>query len=336
MKRKRQVTIEDVANGAGVSTATVSRVLNGVKNKASAATRARVLQTVGELEYRPVRVGRALSMMQSPTVALLTPDTNNAFYASIADAVQTALNSTGKAMILCNTREQPALQDAYIEEMRSHLVSGIALLGAVPSPGLEHALADDIPFVFVNRRSPFPGANGFVGINNYAAGGDIARYFIGRGYNRLAAIRGPMTSSASRDRFEGFRDVLDAAGMTLAPDYICDSDLTIQSGYRQAAKLLVGRHRPRAIFCGNDPVAYGVYRLCGELGLRVPDDIALFGFDDNPLNEWLAPWLSTVHVPAVELGQRVAELLSGSRPSFDAQQITERLVPYRLIIRSSA
>ena len=159
-------TIGDVARTAGVSTATVSRILNGVPNKASEETARRVQAAVEQLSYRPVQAGRSLSKMRSAVIALLTPDNRNAFYASIADAVQRGISATGNAMTLCNTREDPVSQDAYIEEMRSHLVSGVVLLGAVRTPGLERLLDDGPPVVFVNRKCPVEGQNPFIGIDN--------------------------------------------------------------------------------------------------------------------------------------------------------------------------
>lgn len=334
--RRKKPTIDDVAQRAGVSVATVSRILNGVKNKASTHTRERVLDAIAELHYRPVRVGRALSMMQSPLVALLTPDTTNAFYASIADGVQAAINATGNAMILCNTREDPVTQDAYIEEMQSHLVSGIALLGAVETPGLERVLDEGPPVVFVNRKCPFDRDSIFVGIDNYGAGRAVADYFISRNYRSCAALHGPLNSSASRERFYGFRDGLGRAGIILEDRYVLGAELTIESGYRQASRLFDNGGRPRAVFSGNDPIAYGAYRRCRELGLRVPEDVALFGFDDNPLNEWLAPWLSTVHVPYAEFGAKVAEIFRKILSNRVAEVPKQTLVPHRLVIRSSA
>ncbi|HET7315250.1 LacI family DNA-binding transcriptional regulator [Salinisphaera sp.] len=328
-------TIGDVARAAGVSTATVSRILNGVPNKATDITAQRVHDAVEKLRYRPVQAGRSLSMMRSAVVALLTPDNRNAFYASIADAVQRGISATGNAMTLCNTREDPASQDAYIEEMRSHLVSGIVLLGAVRTPGLERLLDDGPPVVFVNRKCPVDSDSPFVGIDNYGAGRDVARYFLDKGYVDCAALHGPCMSSASRERFEGFRDAMAAAGAALAGDRIVECDLTIESGYRQSQRLFERGQAPRAVFCGNDPIAYGLHRRCQELKFRVPDDIAIFGFDDNPLNEWLAPWLSTVHVPLEELGRQVSDvmrrLLEGSN------EVPARTVlAHTLTIRSSA
>ncbi len=325
-----------VAERAGVSVATVSRILNGIKNKASDDTRERVLRAVSELNYRPLQVGRSLSKMESPLIALLVPDTNNAFYASIADAVQSAINTTGNAMILCNTREDPLLQDAYLEEMQSHLVSGIALLGAVESPGLKRLLDEGPPTIFVNRKCPFNRESVFVGIDNYAAGFAVAEYFISRGLRRCAVLHGPLKSSASLERFCGFRDGVGAAGIILEDRYVLSTELTIESGYRQAVRLFDSGVLPQAVFCGNDPIAYGAARRCRELGLKVPEDVALFGFDDNPLNEWLAPWLSTVHVPCDEFGANVANIFRKVIANRAAEVPRQILVPFCLAIRSSA
>lgn len=328
-------TIGDVARSAGVSTATVSRILNGVPNKASEETARRVQAAVDDLGYRPLQAGRSLSRMRSAVIALLTPDNRNAFYASIADAVQRGISATGNAMTLCNTREDPVSQDAYIEEMRSHLVSGIVLLGAVRTPGLERLIADGPPVVFVNRKCPVDSASPFIGIDNYAAGRDVARYFLDKGYRDCAALHGPSSSSASRERFEGFRDAMATAGAALPAERVVECDLTIESGYRESRRLFERGGAPRAVFCGNDPIAYGLHRRCQELEFAVPDDVAIFGFDDNPLNEWLAPWLSTVHVPLEELGRQVSHVMSRLLDGDTAVPV-RTVLPHTLTIRSSA
>lgn len=333
--KSKKPTIQDVAEVAGVSTATVSRILNGIPNRASDETVARVRKAVADIGYRPVQVGRSLSTMRSALVALLTPDNRNAFYASIADAIQRTLNATGNAMILCNTREDPGAQDEYIDEMLSHLVSAVVMLGAVDTPGLRRLIDEEYPVVFVNRRCPVGSGGPFVGIDNYAAGREIARYFIQKGYKDCAALHGPLFSTASEERFQGFKQGLREAGIELCKNHIAECELSMESGYERSAHLFESRKIPRAIFCGNDPIAYGVYRRCCELGFRVPDDIALFGFDDNPLNEWLAPWLSTIHVPVAELGEKVGQLVCAllSGRQLEAQMSH---VPYRMVIRTSA
>jgi LacI family transcriptional regulator len=239
-------------------------------------------------------------------------------------------------MLLCNTNEEPERQDDYLIEMRAHMVRAIILFGAIRTPTLERFVADGEPILFVLRECPVTGGGPFIGIDNYAAGRDVASHFVDKGYRPCGVVHGPLSSSASRGRFEGYRDRMADLGQPLAPGHIMPGDLSFEAGYRQAAALMEDRPRMRAIFCGNDVMAYGAYRYCFERGLRVPEDVALFGFDDNPLNKWLAPWLSTIHVPQQDFGPAVREILghlwSGKR--FEAPPRV--ILPYELVLRTSA
>lgn len=331
MSTRKKPTLADVAHAAGVSTATVSRVVNGTSDKVSKTTRKRIIKRIQELEYEPMRIGRALSRMESEMIALLTPDTRNAFYASIADGLEQAISASGKAMILCHTREDPELQDRHLREMLSHGVAGIALLGAVPSTGLAKAMESQTPLVFVNRKCPFGAGYAFVGIDNYNAGHDVARHFLSHNYHPAAIIHGPLNSSASLERYEGFRDAMQIASQPLAQEFVLAGELSMESGYRAATHLLERDKQPRAVFCANDSIAYGVYHRCQELGLSSPADIALFGFDDNPYNAWLAPWLSTVAVPCEAMGRQTAKTLVTGQA-----KPRQYLLPYKLKLRNSA
>lgn len=308
--------------------------MNGVSRKASTETVERVLRAADELGYRPAHPGRALRTKQTRLVALLVPDITNAFYAAIAQSIELSLAGHDHAMILCNTDENPTAQDRYLAEMQAHRVRGIALLGAVATPGLALAVQRTTPILFVNRKPP--GGNGvFVGIDNYAAGQAVARHFLEYGYADCAAIHGPLWSTASRARFEGYRDTLRGAGVALKPSRMQEAALTMEDGLRAAQEMLAGSPRPRAIFCGNDQIAYGVFRHCRALSLRVPQDIALFGFDDNPFNEWLAPWLSTIHVPHQEFGPSVLEAFQRLWEPQNGQPPSDILLNYSLMLRGS-
>lgn len=332
----QRVRIGDVARKAGVSISTVSRVVNGVANKVSEETLRHVRAVIADMDYRPARVGRALRTAQTQLVALLIPDTANSFYAAIASSIEAAMSDTGHSMILCNTGEDPEVQDHYLDEMEAHTVRGVALLGAVDSPGLRKMAKRKLPIVFVNRKPPAGIYGPFVGIDNRRAGRDIARHFLERGFRPCAAIHGPLTSSASRERFEGYRDMLKEGGAPLEPRFVRGAQLSMQSGYDNAAALLSDDRKPRAIFCGNDLIAYGAFRRCNELGLKVPDDVALFGFDDNPLNEWIAPWLSTIHVPYAEIGAAVSEEMQRLwQMKTSPKRVATRLLPYQIKLRSS-
>jgi LacI family transcriptional regulator len=273
-------------------------------------------------------------MGQTKLVALLIPDISNAFYSAIARSIESALRARDHTMILCNTNEDPGLQDFYLEEMQSHHVRGIALLGAVDSPELQRVLSDGLAIAFVNRKPP-QGGGVFVGIDNYAAGQAVAAHFLRQGFRDCAVIRGPQYSSASRERFEGFVSALTQAGAPPARENIVDGGLSIEGGYAAARGLLHAKGTPRAIFCANDLVAYGVFRRCQELGLEVPRDLAIFGFDDNPLNEWVAPWLSTVHIPYDAVGAAVTDALARLWAGDGNADVVE-LLPFSLILRGSA
>lgn len=330
----RSIGIQAVAERAGVSIATVSRVLNGIKSKANEETEARVRLAADELGYRPAHAGRALRLRQTKLVALLIPDISNAFYAAIAGSIESSLRARDHTMILCNTNEDPRLQDFYLEEMQAYHVRGIALLGAVDSPGLAAALADKLPIAFVNRKPPC-GGGVFVGIDNHAAGRAVASHFLSRGYRDCAVIHGPLHSSASRERFEGFLSALREAGAAPAGPNIVSGGLSLEGGYAAARLLLKAERHPRAIFCANDLVAYGLFRRCRELGLAVPRDIAVMGFDDNPLNDWVAPWLSTVHIPYDAFGIAVTEALVRIWDGAGEPEAAEPL-PFSLRLRGSA
>jgi LacI family transcriptional regulator len=329
----RRATIADVARAAGVSVATVSRIVNGQVSRFAPETVERVRAASAALAYRPAEAGRALRTQQSRIVALLVPDAANEFCAAVAGSLETALRPLGLAMMLCNTGDEAGRQDDYLAAMRSHGARAIVLLGAVDSPGLRGLLAQRFPLVFVNRRPPKGMQGHFVGVDDYAAGRAIADELVRRGRRHCAALHGPRSSTTSASRLQGFLDRLEEHGLAVPPERLRETRLTIEEGYRQAVALLDGGQPPDAIFCGNDLIAYGAHRRCRELGLEVPADLLLFGFDDNPRNPWLAPWLSTVHVPVEQFGPAIAELIDGMAARRERGEVSNLLLPFALVVR---
>jgi LacI family transcriptional regulator len=333
---QRRPKVIDVARRAGVSVATVSRVLNGKDTaRFSGETADRVWAVARELNYSPSELGRSLRTAKSRAAALLVPDATNGFCADVASSLETTLREAGMSMLLCNTAESPERQDDYLEQVISRGISAVVLLGAVESPGLLRIAKTDTPVVFVNRRPPDPVKGHFVGIDNRSAGAAVAEHFVARGYKDCAVIHGPQRYAASAERLAGFRAKLKEHGIKLPASRQIESALTSEAGHEQAQALLASAKPPRAVFCGNDSIAYGVYRAAAEAGLDVPRDLAIFGFDDNRLNQWLAPWLSTVHVPVQDFGPAIAEILQERREGA-AQSPATVLLPYTLVIRDSA
>jgi LacI family transcriptional regulator len=323
------VSISEVAQHAGVSIATVSRVINGVANKASAQTTLRVQKAIEELGYRPLGAGRALRRGESRLVAVLAANLANPSMAAMAAAAEVALRGAGYVMVLCDTHEQPELQDEYLLEMRAQYARGLVLLGAVDSPVLRRFLASGEPLVFVNRRSPVPSpGERFVGIDNLAAGEAVAHWMVGQNFKTVAIIHGRLSSSATAQRVTGFTQALSGYGLKLPRARIQTADGTehLQIGYAGMSRLLAQATPPQAVFCTSDLMAYGANRRAAESGMQGGRDIALVGFDDNPLNPWVTPWLHAVRVPYGQYGPAIVTALTGTAR-------LDIILPHELVIR---
>jgi LacI family transcriptional regulator len=320
------VTIAHVAEMAGVSIATVSRVINGVANRAGAETSARVWAAARSLGYRPASAGQALRQRQSRLVALLAANLANPAMAAIAASLEIALRQQGLVMVLCDTHDQPTLQDEYLAEMRAQMARAIVLLGAVASPGLRRMQTDGANLLFVNRRSP-EGPAPFVGIDNRQAGTDAAAFFRSQAIPAPGIVHAARTSSATADRLHAFLAALPQAKRRVATMQAATHQ---QIGYDCVLDVLASGRARRGIFCTSDLIAYGAHRRLSEIGLRVPHDVLLVGFDDNPLNDWIAPWLSSVAVPYPKFGPAVVAALQaiwrGEQP--------EIILPHRLVART--
>lgn len=327
---------DDVARIAGVSVATVSRVLSGANSQRySRETAERVRAAARQMNYFPSELGRSLRTSSARAAALLVPDTTNEFCADVAASLEAALQKSHLSMILCNTAEDPERQDNYLTQIESRGIGAIVIQGVVESPKLLELSNRGVPMVFINRRPPEPIKGDFVGIDNHSAGRDVAGHFIKKGFEDCAVIHGSLRYAASRERLMGFKERFSEAGIDLAPGRMVQSALTPDAGYGHAKEMFGKPNRPRAIFCGNDAIAYGVYRAALEHGLSVPRDLAIFGFDDNRMNRWLAPWLSTVHVPVGDFGEVVADILR-EQAEEATRSVRSVLLPYSLALRESA
>jgi len=323
------VSLATVAAKAGVSIATVSRIVNGETRRASADTVERVREAIQAVGYHPNQLGRALRSRESRLVAMLAANLHNPVMATIAASTEAALRQAGYVMILCDTHDNPELQDDYLNAMRSQVVHGYVMVASQPSPGLQDFVARGAPMVFVSRRSPF-GEASFVGPDNRAAGADAADYLLGRGIEAPAVVFPENGSSTTRERVEGFCQRLvdrgvEAGRIAQTPG---QGQSHLEVGYSAAAQFAHAGTWPRGMMCISDQVAYGVHRLAREQGVQVPHDCEILGIDGNPINTWLAPWLTSVEIPHREFGPKIVELLLdlwGGGPPQD------RLLPHRIV-----
>lgn len=327
-------SLATVAARAGVSVATVSRVVNGVANKASAETAERVQAAVRELGYRPGSVGRALRRRESRIVGVLAANLANPSMAAIASSIEWSLRGEGLVMSLCDTHERADVQDEYLREMRAQLVRAMILVGAVASPALDEARAEGAALVFVNRPDPGDPASPYVGIDNAGAGAEIAACLLDRGIRRVGVLHASLDRTAGHWRLQGLFGRLAAAGIDTAA-LPCASGPGLDHiaiGYEAMGRLLALPEPPRVVVCLSDLLAYGAFRRVGEAGARVPEDFAFFGFDDNPINPWIADWLNSVRVPSELFGPAILETLQqvweGNRPP-------TRYLDHKLTVRNA-
>lgn len=328
----RPPTVFDVAQACGVSIATVSRVLTGKSASVAPATAERVNAAAIALNYRPSEIGRSLKASTTRIVVLLVPDATNDFCADVATSLEQALQRVGLSMVLGNTGEDAARQDQLLADAESLRPSAIVLLGAIDTQDLRALAERNRRIVFINRRPPPSIRAPYVGIDNRLAGRAVAEHFLARGYLDCAVIHGPRQYSASRNRLEGFLACFAEAGAAGRVRQI-ESRLTMEAGYEHGRALLAAVPPPRAVFCGNDMIAYGLHRAAQEAGARIPDDIAIVGFDDNRVNAWLAPWLTSVHVPALDFGAAVVSILRGGAEGRGGADV---ILPFTLTLRRSA
>lgn len=327
-----RVSLATIAAEAGVSVSTVSRIVNGQLDRANPQTVDRVRALIETLGYRPNTVGQALRRRESRVVAMLAPNLDNPAMGAIATSTEAALRAAGYVMILCDTHDEPELQDEYLEAMRAQFVQGYVLVSTVASPGLIDFLARGEPAVLVGRRQPAVAqAVPFVGIDNARAGADAADFLLASGVAEPALLHSSLTSSAIADRVAGFTRRLQEHG---ARGRIAASEKLqhLEAGYDAASKLVATGGWPCGLLCVSDLMAYGAYRLAIEQQVRVPEACLMMGVDENPLNAWVAPWLSSVHVPYTDFGAAIVSQLQASWAGEPAQ---DRLLPHRIVNRAN-
>jgi LacI family transcriptional regulator len=335
--KSEPASIGAVAQRAGVSIATVSRVLNGVAKKASTQTIAKVQAAALALDYRPSSAGRSLRQKSSRLVAVLAANLANPAMAAIAASAEIALREMGLVMVLCDTHDRPELQDEYLREMRAQQARAIVLLGAVTSPMLDAMRGGPIPIIFVGRQDPSSyhdpsgDSSRFVGIDNAAAGRAVAAWAFERGFQKAAILHGLLTSSATRDRVEAVSEAYRIAGFPLPPNRRVApmGKDHLEMGFNGAKILSEQGERLDIIVCTSDLIAFGARRYWRENASQLPAP-RLIGFDDSPLNDWVAPDLSSVRIPYQAFGPAIAEQIADA---FGHQKKLSKILPHLIITR---
>jgi LacI family transcriptional regulator len=326
-------TIKQVARHAKVSSATVSHVINGTRF-VSEPVRAQVQQAMEELGYRPNTLARSLRSGQTHTIGLILPDSANPFFAEIGHAIESAAFERGYNVILCNTENDPQKERLYTEVLGNKQVDGLIFVASGEDRQvLSQSLDDGLPLVVVDRDLGNLELDTVI-TDNLSGGLLATRHLISLGHRRVACITGPSNLTPSADRVAGYREALEQAGIPVDESLILRGDFRARSGYEDA-KLLLGRTPgPSAIFVCNDMMAIGAIRAASQLGLRVPEDLSIVGFDNIELAAYTTPPLTSVAQPKQEIGQMAVALLieRAKEPTLPPRR---NMLPSRLVIRES-
>ncbi len=303
-----KITIADVAREAGVSSQTVSRVINN-KGEISSETRTSVLAVIERLGYRPSSIARSLATSRTFTIGLSVPDIANPFWPEIARGVEDVAWERGYHVFLCNTTEEPRREEAVLQLLEDKRVDGVIAAGArLPDERLLPLLAKHSAVVLVNRTLPGNGV-GAVVVDSHAGAHQAVAHLLARGRRRIGFLAGPPTSHNGRRHLSGYLETLEAAGQAIDLSRIQPCPPYLEGGY-QAAQALLARHPDLdALYCYNDLTALGALQACSELGRRVPDDIAIVGNDDILLASLVTPALTTLRVSKYDVGARAAGML---------------------------
>jgi LacI family transcriptional regulator len=303
--QRARSTIVDVAKEARVHPSTVSRALSEqLGHVLRPETRARVVAAADRLGYRPSALARSLRLRRTLTLGMLVPDIANTFLSGIIKGAEEAAHERGYTLILCNTGDLPEREATYIRVLREREVDGILVASTrLSDTTVEDLRADRFPFVLVNRAAG--GTDDLVvTVDNEAGAAAVVDHFAALGHRAIGHVAGPRTTTTGAERAEGAQGAARRHGLELS---VVDAEAWSElAGYR-AARQLFRDDVPTAVFGANDLIAFGVLRAAREAGLRVPDDLALAGFNDIAEASLLD--LTTVRVPQQDMGVRAARLL---------------------------
>lgn len=326
--------MKDVARLAGVSTSTVSHVINKDRFVSEAITE-KVDAAIKSLNYAPSALARSLKLNQTRTIGMLITASTNPFYSELVRGVERSCFERGYSLVLCNTEGDEQRMNRNLETLMQKRVDGLLLLCTeTHQPSLEIMQRyPSIPSVMMDW-APFDGDSDLIQDNSLLGGDMATRYLIERGYTRIACIAGPLDKTPARLRLEGYREAMHNAKLAIPEGYEITSNFEFGGGFDAMQTLLAHPQRPDAVFVGNDAMAVGAYQALYQAGLRIPQDMAVIGYDDIELARYMTPPLTTIHQPKDELGELAIDVLIHRIAQPGQKQQRMQLTP-ELVVRGS-
>ncbi|EJL6538497.1 substrate-binding domain-containing protein [Vibrio cholerae] len=327
-------TMKDIARLAGVSTSTVSHVINKSRFVSDEIAE-RVNNAAQQLNYAPSALARSLKMNRTKTIGMLVTTSTNPFFGEVVKGVERSCYHQGYNLILCNTEGDNQRMKASINTLLQKRVDGLLLMCST----LEGERLDvfdrypDIPIVVMDW-GPILFASDKIQDNSLQGGYMAAKHLIESGHKEIGCITGPLIRHQAQMRYEGYKRALAEAGIAINPDWIVESDFECEGGYQAFEKLYQRGKLPSALFVSNDMMAMGVIQAASQRGLRVPDDLSLIGYDDVHIAKFMTPALTTIHQPKYRLGKAAVDTLLYRLENPDTTAQVVQLEP-TLVVRSS-
>lgn len=333
----RRASLKDVAARAGVGLGTASRVINGNGN-VKPGTREKVLKAVKELNYHPNNIARSLKMNATKSLGILLTDLKSGFDTEIVRGIETEAGKADYSLFLTNTNKERSKMISCIKNFVEKNVDGIIIIGGEITEEFYTDIKQfHIPLITISCESNIEpeGQYASITIDNEQAAYEVVEYLIQKGHTRIAMISGEKDEiNAGIPRIKGYQQALSKYGISMRKEYLVEGNYTFLSGYKGAKQLLALEERPTAIFAASDAMAIGAEKALLEVGIKIPDEIAIFGFDGLDFAEYVHPSLSTIVQPRYEMGvlamQRMLEFLN-AKESREAKVIMR----HRLTVRES-
>ncbi|MGL4827922.1 MAG: substrate-binding domain-containing protein [Vibrio sp.] len=327
-------TMKDIARLAGVSTSTVSHVINKSRFVSDEIAE-RVNNAAQQLNYAPSALARSLKMNRTKTIGMLVTTSTNPFFGEVVKGVERSCYHQGYNLILCNTEGDNQRMKASINTLLQKRVDGLLLMCST----LEGERLDvfdrypDIPVVVMDW-GPILFASDKIQDNSLQGGYMAANHLIECGHKEIGCITGPLIRHQAQMRYEGYKRALSEKGIAINPDWIVESDFECEGGYQAFEKLYERGKLPSALFVCNDMMAMGVIQAANQRGLRVPSDLSLIGYDDVHIAKFMTPALTTIHQPKYRLGKAAVDTLLYRLENPDTTAQVVQLEP-TLVVRSS-
>ena len=337
MKKGRQVTMKEIAKKLGVSVSTVSRALQD-SPELHPETKRKIVEAAKEMNYRPNLLAQSLRISRSKTLGVLVPEITSHFFASCISGIQDTANTRGYNVIICQSNERIGQEKANIQTLISSQVDGLLISLSRETNTFEHLYelyAREINFVLFDRvEEEIPVSK--VTFNDVGGAYQVVKHLLQNGFRRIAYVSGPEDLYISKKRKEGYLRALQEYGVEIEEQLIQVSDLTLEGNLQVAERILRLHPRPDAVFCMIDPVAVDILTEWKKNNIRIPEDIALAGFTDNPTAAVVEPPLTTVSQPGYEMGKLAVSHLLDQLDGLASEDPISIVLDTTLVVRKSS